>query len=226
MSRTISLLLLVALAGASNARAASPLALDELVAKNIQARGGITALHAMHSLTLRGKLLVNEDQFELGYVQTVAARRYPRRGQHSGHDSNSGLRRSRAGRSTPSRAARTPKHVRRRRQEPRRDRRRLRRRARRLEGKGYKLEYLGTEDVDGTDAHKIRVTRPNGDTSTSISIPDYFLEIRTRSQRIEHGVTDRDRHRLRRLREGRTASTSLLAGIRAERSSRSAKGRS
>src|SRR6202142_2412003 len=72
MSRTISLLLFVALAAASIVRAASPLALDEMVAKNIQARGGITALHAMHSLTLRGKLLVNEDQFELGFVQTVA----------------------------------------------------------------------------------------------------------------------------------------------------------
>ena len=29
--------------------------------------------------------------------------------------------------------------------------------------KGSTLEYLGTEDIDGTDAHKLRVTFKNGD---------------------------------------------------------------
>jgi len=29
--------------------------------------------------------------------------------------------------------------------------------------KGEKIEYLGTEDIDGTDAHKLRVTFRNGD---------------------------------------------------------------
>ena len=45
--------------------------------------------------------------------------------------------------------------------------------------KGYTLDYLGTEDVDGTDAHKLRVTRPNGDVIYVYLDPDYFLEIRT-----------------------------------------------
>ena len=40
--------------------------------------------------------------------------------------------------------------------------------------KGYTLDYLGTEDVDGTDAHKLRVTRPNGDVSYVYLDPDYF----------------------------------------------------
>jgi hypothetical protein len=54
--------------------------------------------------------------------------------------------------------------------------------------KGYTLDYLGTEDVDGTDAHKLRVTRRNGDITTVYLDPDYFLEIRTINRRIEHGV--------------------------------------
>jgi hypothetical protein len=54
--------------------------------------------------------------------------------------------------------------------------------------KGYTLDYLGTEDVDGTEAHKLRVTRPNGDVTYVYLDPDYFLEVRAVNRRIEHGV--------------------------------------
>jgi hypothetical protein len=56
------------------------------------------------------------------------------------------------------------------------------------EAKGYKLDYLGREDIDGTEAYKLRVTRTNGDLTTVYLDPDYFLEIRTVNRRIEHGV--------------------------------------
>ena len=45
--------------------------------------------------------------------------------------------------------------------------------------KGNKVEYLGTEDIDGTDAHKLRVTFKNGDSRVIYIDPDQFLEIRT-----------------------------------------------
>ncbi len=54
--------------------------------------------------------------------------------------------------------------------------------------KGYTLDYLGTEDVDGTEAHKLRLTRPNGDITYVYLDPDHFLEIRVVNRRIEHGV--------------------------------------
>jgi hypothetical protein len=54
--------------------------------------------------------------------------------------------------------------------------------------KSYTLDYLGTEDVDGTEAYKLRVTRPNGDLTYVFLDPDYFLEIRTISRRIQHGI--------------------------------------
>ncbi len=43
---------------------------DELVAKNIEAKGGATALHDLQSLRLTGKLLVQFGaQIELAYLQ-------------------------------------------------------------------------------------------------------------------------------------------------------------
>jgi hypothetical protein len=54
--------------------------------------------------------------------------------------------------------------------------------------KGSTVEYLGTEDVDGTNAHKLKVVRKNGDVTFVYLDPDAFLEIRTVTQRIEHGA--------------------------------------
>jgi hypothetical protein len=53
--------------------------------------------------------------------------------------------------------------------------------------KGNKVEYLGTEDVDGSEAHKLRVTQANGDKKIMFLDPDYFLEIRRIEQRQMHG---------------------------------------
>src|SRR5438552_3939037 len=47
-----------------------PPTLDELVAKNIEAKGGADALRALQSLKLTGKMLVQQGQIELAYNQT------------------------------------------------------------------------------------------------------------------------------------------------------------
>src|SRR5262249_10917641 len=44
--------------------------LDELVAKNIEAKGGAEALRALQSLKLAGKMILNEGQLQLGYSET------------------------------------------------------------------------------------------------------------------------------------------------------------
>jgi outer membrane lipoprotein-sorting protein len=56
------------------------------------------------------------------------------------------------------------------------------------QAKGHKVEYQGTEDVDGTEAHKLKVTLKNGNVQTMYFDPDYFLEIRTISQTTVRGV--------------------------------------
>ena len=55
------------------------------------------------------------------------------------------------------------------------------------QAKGSKVEYLGTEDIDGTDAHKVRVTLKNGDSKYVYLDPDAFLEIRVVSHRMIRG---------------------------------------
>jgi len=42
---------------------------DQLVAKNVEAKGGTEALKALQSVKLAGKLLVNQGQIELGYTE-------------------------------------------------------------------------------------------------------------------------------------------------------------
>lgn len=53
--------------------------------------------------------------------------------------------------------------------------------------KGNSIEYLGTEDIDGTEAHKLRVTLKNGDNEVRFLDPDAFLEIRIVSHRMIRG---------------------------------------
>jgi hypothetical protein len=53
--------------------------------------------------------------------------------------------------------------------------------------KGNTIEYLGTEDIDGTDAHKLRVTLKNGDSQILFIDPDAFLEIRVVNHRMVRG---------------------------------------
>jgi hypothetical protein len=53
--------------------------------------------------------------------------------------------------------------------------------------KGERIEYLGTEDIDGTDAHKLRVTFKNGDSRVIYLDPDQFLEIRVVDHRNIRG---------------------------------------
>jgi hypothetical protein len=53
--------------------------------------------------------------------------------------------------------------------------------------KGSTIELLGTEDIDGTDAHKLRVDQKNGDWIAVYLDPDSFLEIRMVYHRMVRG---------------------------------------
>jgi hypothetical protein len=191
MNRRTSLLLFGALSASSVAQTAPTQGLDDLLAKNIQARGGVAALHAMHSLTFRGKLLVNDGQIELGFVQTVE-----RPSNIRVEASIQGLTQIQAYNGTvgwqinPFQGRKDPELM------SADDIKSLAETVADFDGalvdwqrKGNKLEYLGTEDVDGTQAHKIKLTRQSGDTEYVYLDPDHYLEIRLLSQRTEHGVT-------------------------------------
>ena len=168
---------------------AKPMTVDELVTKNIEAKGGAEALHSLQSVKLTGKLLVNEGQIQLGFTET---RKRPNAMRTevsiqgmtavNAYDGSEGWKISPfQGRKDPEKmSADDVKGM--------------------LEDsefdgplvdwqqKGSKVEYLGTEDVDGTQAHKVKVTRKNGDVTFVYLDPDHFLEIRTLTQRMEHGA--------------------------------------
>ena len=163
---------------------------DELAARNVAARGGAEKLSAIHTLRLSGKLLINDGALEVGYTTLVS-----RPGSIRYEAALQGLTRvqaydgHQAWQINPFQGRKDPEKL------SDDDAKGLGEDAADFTGalvdyqsKGYKLDYLGTEDVDGTLAHKLRVTRPNGDILYVYLDPDYFLEIRTIERRIEHGV--------------------------------------
>lgn len=163
---------------------------DELAAKNVTAKGGAERLNAIQSLRLSGKLLVNGDTLQLGYVTLVQRPDSIRfEGTLQGLTLVQAYDGTQGWKINPFQGRKDAEKM------SADDAKELAENAADFAGdlvdykaKGYKLEYLGTEDVDGTDAHKIRVTRPNGDISYVYLDPDYFLEIRTVDRRIQHGV--------------------------------------
>jgi outer membrane lipoprotein-sorting protein len=54
--------------------------------------------------------------------------------------------------------------------------------------KGHKVELLGKEPVEGTDAYKLRVTLKNGNVQTVYLDGEEYLEIKTEQKRIVRGT--------------------------------------
>jgi hypothetical protein len=163
---------------------------DELVAKNIEAKGGATALNNLQTLRLTGKLLVPiQGQIELAFLQ-IKKRPDEVRTEASiqgmtqieAYDGKEGWKVSPFfGRRDPERMSADDIKALVEDTEiggPLAD----------WKAKGSTVEYLGTEDVDGTPAHKLKVVRKNGDVSFVYLDPDHFLEIRIVTQRTLHGA--------------------------------------
>jgi hypothetical protein len=161
---------------------------DQLVTKNVEAKGGAQALRELEAVKLSGKLLVNQGQMELGFAQTkkrpgtvrteVMLQGMTAVNAYDGHE---------GWKISPFQGRKDPEKM------SADDTKSLIEEAE-IDGplvnwneKGSKVEYLGTEDVDGTQAHKLKVTRKNGDIQYVYLDPEHFLEIRILSQRMERG---------------------------------------
>ena len=173
----------------ANAQSPAQPTVDQLVAKNVEAKGGAQALGALQSLRLSGKLLVNQGQIELGYAQTKK-----RPGSVRTEVSLQGMTAvqaydgSQAWQISPFQGRKDPEKM------SADDAKPLIEEAE-IDGplvdwkeKGSTVEYLGTEDVDGTAAHKLKVVRKGGETTYVYLDPDHFLEIRTVTQRVQRGT--------------------------------------
>jgi hypothetical protein len=162
---------------------------DQLVSKNIEAKGGADALHALQSLRLSGKLLVNEGQIELAYLQTKERPGELRTEatlqgmtQVEAYDGKEGWKIS------PFQGRKDPEKMSADDLKPLMEGAEIDGPLVDWKAKGSTVDYLGTEEVDGTLAHKLKVVRKNGDVSFVYLDPDHFLEIRVLTGRVKHGA--------------------------------------
>ncbi|HXN83047.1 MAG TPA: hypothetical protein VN883_11250, partial [Myxococcales bacterium] len=173
------------------AGAARALTVDEIVARNVEARGGAARLAAVRSLRLTGKIHLSGRGYS---VEAVWGQLQKRPGQIRSEISLQGLTSVDAfdGKDAwsvqPFQGRRDP-------QRTSADEAKTLQEDADFEGplvgwkeKGHQVEYLGTEDVDGTPAHKLRVTLKDGNIKYVFLDSDYFLEIRVETQARIRGV--------------------------------------
>jgi photosystem II stability/assembly factor-like uncharacterized protein len=164
---------------------------DEIVARNIQAHGGLDRMHAIQSLRVTSKARFGDGDFtvEMGFVSvTTRAGRERVEGTwqamtsvdaYDGHD---------GWRTDPWGGRRDPFRV-------SADEAKEMAHDTDLDGplvdwreKGHRVEYLGTEDIDGTPTYKLRVTRKDGDYEYDWLDADAMLEIRTERHAFIRGA--------------------------------------
>jgi len=168
---------------------AKSLSVDELVAKHVAARGGADKLKAIKSVRIEGVTVNAGSGFELGTV-IVARRPDAVRAELSlqgltivrAYDGKEGWA------INPFRGRKDPEKM-------SQDLAKEMAYQADFDGplvdykaKGNKVESLGTEDVDGTPAYKLKVTHANGDVDTIWLDPDYFLQIRVLEQHRIRGT--------------------------------------
>ncbi len=189
-SRFLVFLFITALAGPGlRAQSSPPLTVDQLVAKNIEAKGGPAAVHGMKSVRFTGKMIINGGQIQLAYTQTKK-----RPGEVRTEATLQGMTMIQAydgkdgWKVSPFQGRKDPEKM------SADDCKSLMEDAE-IGGplvdwkeNGSTVTYLGTEDVEGTEAHKLKVVRKNGDVNFVYLDPDHFLEIRILSQRTEQGA--------------------------------------
>jgi hypothetical protein len=164
---------------------------EELVARNIEAKGGAAALAAVENVRRSGQFIVNGGQLSLDIVET---RRRPDSirdeltlqglTQVESYDGKDGWKIDPfQGRKDPERTS--PDDLKGLIEDAQ-----IGGQLEDYQARGATLEYAGTEDIDGTAAHKLKLTQKNGDLQYVYLDPDFFLEIRIESQRSIRGVKE------------------------------------
>jgi photosystem II stability/assembly factor-like uncharacterized protein len=180
---------------------AHAITLDELLAKNLAARGGAANVQKLKTLRLTGRAVFSGMGRRGSAIEMAWAQVQTRPGKFRSEVTRQGLTAVQAWNGkegwklSPFRGRREPERS------SQDDARALAQDAD-IEGhliswreKGSRVEYLGVEDVDGTPAHKVRVALKDGDVQYVFLDPDAFLEIRIVNERRVRGseqVTEAD----------------------------------
>jgi len=192
MHSRFSLLLLAGLLlhPASHAQSPAPTpTVDDLVAKNLEAKGGQAALDAIKTIRFEGRLLVNQGQIELKYTE---AKKRPGKVRTDAVLQGMNLIQAYNGTAGwkvfPLYGRKDPEKMSADESKSLIEEGEIGGPLENWKAQGKTITYLGTEDVEGTTAHKLKVVRKNGDVSYVYLDPDYFLEIRVIDQRMEQGA--------------------------------------
>jgi photosystem II stability/assembly factor-like uncharacterized protein len=177
---------------------AAPLTAEEIASRNVEARGGAVAIRALGSLRLTGKVVFGGDDWSMEMTWMRLVRRP---GMQRTETAAQGMTAVQAwdGREawqvSPFGGRKDPERM------PADASRELALDAD-LDGpllgwkeKGGALVSLGTEDVDGTAAHKLQLTRADGTVQVIYIEPDHFLEIRVETRARVRGaelIVERD----------------------------------
>ena len=177
-----ALLLAIALPAAAEAT------LDEIIATNIESRGGMKALKNIESLRIEGRMAMGpgmEAPITLEMVRPASMRmEFTFQGMTGvqAYDGETGWQiMPFAGSSEPEKMSEEEvKSV-----VDQAD----------IDGplvdyadKGHTLELLGTEEVDGTEVHKIKLVKKNGDETIMFLDTEYCLEIKSQSKTTMQGT--------------------------------------
>jgi hypothetical protein len=162
---------------------------DELVAKNIEAKGGAAALEAIKTIRFEGRLLVNQGQIEFKYTET---KKRPGKVRVDvvlqGLTAVQAYNGANGWKISPFQGRKDPEKMSADEAKSLVEEAEIGGPLENWKAQGKTVTYLGTEDVEGTAAHKLKVVRKNGDFSYVYLDPDYFLEIRIIDQRTEQGA--------------------------------------
>lgn len=163
------------------ASGAHALSAEELIAKNIEAHGGLAAIKAIDNITATGKMTFGDGDFslDLDYQQVIARPgRLRVEATFQGMTAVNAYDGKESWLISPFQGRKDP-------QRNSEDETKSYQLSADLEqalvgakAKGYQVDYVGSEDVDGTQAYKLRVKLNATDTRTVYLDSDYFLEIR------------------------------------------------
>lgn len=180
-SLVCSLVALAALATAASAQTA-----DELIQKNIQAHGGLDKIKSVQSMRMTGKIVGGgmEMPMLMEFKRPTNMRmEFTVQGMTGiqGYDGTTGWAvMPFVGKTEPEKMS--PEDLKQ--MEDQAD----------IDGplvdykeKGHQVEYLGKADVEGTPAHKLKVTKKNGDVVTIYLDADAFLELKAEGKSVRRG---------------------------------------
>jgi outer membrane lipoprotein-sorting protein len=185
--RANTVLLAMLSLSASSARAVG---VDELITKNALARGGLDKIEAIKTLKVEGKLRIvgGFGSFDLGYVQYSKAPESVRsEATVQGLTQIQAWDGKQAWQISPFQGRKDPERMSEDDAKSLADDAAIAGSLIGYQKRGNKIEYLGTEDVDGTLAHKLKVTLKSGNIEYIYLDPDTGIEIRMIAQRKVRG---------------------------------------